>query len=85
MQIFFTKSFKKDYKKLPANIQKAVEKQLGWLLENPEHPSLKLKKMQDPRGIWEVRITRGYCFTFQIEEDEYIMRRLKTHDILRNA
>jgi len=85
MQIFFTKSFKKDYKKLPANIQKAVDKQLAWLLENPNHPSINLKKMQDPRDIWEGRVTRGYRFTLQIEYDRYIMRRVGTHDILKNA
>ncbi|MFW6333426.1 MAG: type II toxin-antitoxin system YafQ family toxin [Thermodesulfobacteriota bacterium] len=85
MQIYFTKSFKKDYRKLPANIQKAVDKQLGWLLENPNHPSLNLKKMQDPRDIWECRVTRGYRFTLQIVEDDYILRRVGTHDILKNA
>ena len=39
MQIFFTKSFKKDYNNVPANIQKAFAKLLAWLLENPNHPS----------------------------------------------
>jgi len=85
MQIFFTRSFKKDYKKLPSNIQKAVDKQLSWLLENPNHPSLKLKKMQDPRDIWEGRVTHGYRFTLQIKDDQCIMRRVGTHDILKNA
>ncbi len=45
--------------------------------------SLKIKKMQDPRGIWEGRITKGYRFTFQMEEDTCILRRLGTHDVLR--
>ena len=85
MQIYFTRSFKKDYKKLPVNIQKAVDKQLGWLLENPDHPSLNLKKMRDPRDIRECRVTWGYRFTLQIKEDAYILRRVGTHDILRNA
>ena len=85
MYIFFTRSFKKDYKKLPSNIQKAVDKQLAWLLENPDHPSLNLKKMQDPRDIWEGKVTRGYRFTLQIEDDRYILRRVGTHDILKKV
>lgn len=34
-------------------LQKAVHKQLALLLSNPCHPSLNIKKMQDPRDIWE--------------------------------
>jgi hypothetical protein len=34
-------------------LQKAVHKQLALLLSNPRHPSLNIKKMQDPRDIWE--------------------------------
>ncbi len=83
MQLLFTQSFKKDYKRLPANIQKAADKQLALLLSDPQYPSLKLKKMQDPRNIWEGRVTRGYRFTFQIQEDQYILRRVGTHDILK--
>lgn len=85
MQIYFTKNFKKDYKKLPVNIQKSIDKQIRWLLENPDHPSLNLKKMQDPRDIWEIRVTRGYRLTLQIEDETYILRRVGTHDILKNA
>ncbi len=84
MKIVFTRSFKRDYGKLPARIQKAVDKQLVWLLENLNHPSLNLKKMQDPRDIWEGRVTHGYRFTLQIDGDLCIMRRVGTHNIVKN-
>ena len=61
----------------------AADKQLGLLLSNPQHPSLSIKKMQDPRNIWEGRVTESYRFTFQIEEDTYILRKVGTHDILK--
>jgi hypothetical protein len=38
--------------------------------------------MQDPRDIWEGRISRSYRFTFQITEDAYVLRAIGTHDIL---
>ena len=83
MKLLFTKTFARDYRKLPQEIQKAIEKQLDLLLANPKHPSLNIKKMQDPRDIWEGRVTESYRFTFQIEEDIYILRKVGTHDVLR--
>ena len=82
MEIFFTDHFKKKYKKLPKQIKKATQKQLGLLISNPRHPSLNIKKMQDPRDIWEARITEGYRMTFQIDSEVYILRNVGTHDIL---
>ena len=83
MKLLFTKTFIRDYRKLPREIQKTTDKQLGLLLSNPQHPSLNLKKMQDPRAIWEGRVTESYRFTFQIEEETYILRKIGSHDMLR--
>ena len=77
-------SFKTAFKKLPPEIQKRFEKQLKLFIENPRHPSLRVKKMEDPRNIWEGRITYSYRFTFQAEENTYIFRKVGTHDILKN-
>lgn len=84
MKYLITKPFAKDYKKLPERIRKSVNKQVELLLSNPQHPSLNVKKMNDPRDIWEARATESYRFTFQIKKDTYILRRVGTHDILRS-
>ena len=83
MKLFFTCSFIRDYRALPDQLQKTADKKLKLLLSNQRHPSLNIKKMQDPRDIWEGRITQGYRFTFQMEGEVVILRRLGTHDILR--
>ena len=83
-KVRFLNRFVKDYAKLPLNIQETADKQIERLLNNPKHPSLNRKKMRDPRDIWEIRITRSYRATFQIQDDLYIMRRVGPHDILRN-
>jgi mRNA-degrading endonuclease YafQ of YafQ-DinJ toxin-antitoxin module len=83
MKFSFIKNFIKDYQRLPQEIQKAVDKQLELLMANPRHPSLNLKKMQDPRGIWECRVTYSYRSTFQLENDTYILRKVGTHDTLK--
>ena len=79
-----TEKFKKDYKKLPDRVKKLAEKQFVFLLSNPKHPSLNIKKMQDSRSIWEARITDSYRFTFQIVKDSYILRKIGTHKVLKN-
>jgi mRNA-degrading endonuclease RelE of RelBE toxin-antitoxin system len=83
MKLFFTYSFIRDYHALPDQLQKTVDKKLKLFLDNQRHPSLNIKKMQDPRDIWEGRITKGYRFTFQMAGEVCVLRRLGTHDILR--
>jgi len=82
MEFLYTAKFKKQYKKLPQPMKKTVKKQLGLLLADSDQPSLNIKKMQDPREIWEGRISRSYRFTFQKTEDTYVLRAIGTHDVL---
>lgn len=83
MKLLFTKKFIRDYRKLPRHIQRIADKQLDCLLSDPSHPSLRAKKMHDPREIWEARVTQSYRFTFQIDPENYILRRIGTHDMLK--
>jgi len=83
MKLFFTHSFIRDYRALPDQLQTTVDKKLKLFLSGQRHPSLNIKKMQDPRDIWEGRITKGHRFTFQMEGEICILRRLGTHDILK--
>ena len=84
-EVRFTRRFVKEYARMPANIQHLFEKQLELLFKNPHHPSLHRKKMKGQKiEIWEVRISRNYRFTFHVENDCYILRRIGTHDILHN-
>jgi mRNA interferase RelE/StbE len=83
MKLSFTHSFIRDYQALPKRLQKMVDEKLAFLVSNPRHPSVRLKKMQDPRNIWEGRITKGYGITFHWQEDLFILRRLGAPDILK--
>ena len=84
MKLLFTKNFVRDYRKLPKDMQNALDRQLEFLLANSMQPSLAVKIMNDPRGILEGRVTAAYRFTFQSEGDIYIMRKGGTHDILKS-
>jgi mRNA-degrading endonuclease RelE of RelBE toxin-antitoxin system len=84
MQVQYTKHFLDCHKKLPHEIKTQFEKQLNFLNENFRHPSLHTKKMSGLKyNIWEARVSHGYRFTFQIENDTIILRKIGTHNILQ--
>ena len=76
----FTPKFKKQYQKLPLNIQNKFTKQLKLLTENYRHPSLQTKKMG---GIdhFEARIDLHYRFTFEIKQDNITFITIGPHDV----
>ena len=39
--------------------------------------------MRGTQDIWEFRVTRGYRLTLNITSDGYILRKVGTHDTLR--
>lgn len=77
------KTFKKDYKKLPAEIKEKVEKQLEFLLNNPDHPSLNLHLIRGTKGIWEGYVNYRYRFTFEVEGEYYVLRKVGSHDVIK--
>jgi mRNA-degrading endonuclease RelE of RelBE toxin-antitoxin system len=83
MEIKLSPHFVQDYKNLPPLLRKRTDEKLKLLLNNPRHPSLGLKKMKGFPDIWEGRITKNYRFTFQIQGRIYILRKIGTHNILK--
>jgi len=84
MHLEATRRFHKDYSALPRNLKDQVKKTLQLLEENPWHPSLHHKKMEGCRDLHEVRVTLHYRITYQRIGDIGYLRRVGTHDILRN-
>ncbi len=83
--------FKKAYKTLPKEIQEKADKAFLLFVQNPRHPSLRVKKMQGYEGIWECRVDRSYRITFEYDKDDESgesicrFRNIGTHDILEKA
>jgi len=75
----FTDRADKDYANLPAAVRKALAKQLRFLLENRNHPSLQTKKYDEATGLWQGRVTLDWRFYFKIERDEYIVVSIIPH------
>lgn len=85
MKIRLKETFKKDFRKLPAALQKLADGKIEMLAENPRHPSLRVKKMEGHKDIWEASVTMKYRITFEMEEDGFLLRRIGEHDkVLKN-
>jgi mRNA interferase RelE/StbE len=74
-----TTHFDRCYSKAPKDIQTAFDKQVGLLLHNLRHPSLRAKKFNESAGIWQARVTRDWRFYFVIEGDTYYLVNLTAH------
>ncbi len=53
------------------------------ILSNPDHPSLNLHPIRGTKGIWEGYVDQQYRFTFEIESDYYILRKVGSHDVIK--
>ncbi len=84
MRLIITEKFKKDFKKIPYNLRERTFEKLRILVKNPNHPSLRVKKVKRYKNIFEASITKDYRLLFQIESDGYILLRIGKHDIIKN-
>jgi len=55
------------------NVQRAFEKQLRLLEGNLQHPSLRAKKYDESKDLWQARVNRSWRFYFMIQEDTYVV------------
>ena len=74
-----TKNFIKNTSRLSEAIKKKLEKQLMYLVSGLRHPSLRAKKFDESRGIWQARVDDHYRFYFLIEDDTYILFNILPH------
>ena len=69
MKLYYTDRFRRSYRRAPAHTKRAFDKRLTFFLENHRHPSLRTKKYDRSRGIWQARVNRGWRFYFTKQGD----------------
>jgi mRNA-degrading endonuclease RelE of RelBE toxin-antitoxin system len=79
MQLFYTDRFRRSYADAPVQIQRRCDKQLMLLVQNLRHPSLRAKKYDEARNIWQARVTRGWRFYFKMERGVYTLLDVMPH------
>jgi len=73
MRLYYSERFRKSYDSAPQNVQRAIDRRIGFLVENLRHPSLRAKKYDESRDIWQARVNGGWRFYFRIEGDTYYL------------
>jgi plasmid maintenance system killer protein len=63
----------------PPEIQRLFGKQLANLLRDLRHPSLRAKKYDEKRKLWQARVNDDWRFFFTIEGDLYVLRAITPH------
>ncbi len=80
MEFIFTERFKKSYNKLSKDVQKALGKQLSLMSKNPHHPSLRTKKVQGTKDIFECTVSMSVRMTWQYSDASIVLRVIGDHD-----
>ena len=79
MEIRYTSKFKESFREFSPAVRKKFYKQIEYLLLDIRHPSLRVKKYDETRGVWQARVDRRIRFYFLIEADTYYFLDIKKH------
>ena len=79
MRVLIAEKFADQLAAAPPDIQRAFGKQLGQLVRYLRHPSLRAKKYDEARGLWQARVNGGWRFYFRIEGDMYVLETIQPH------
>jgi mRNA-degrading endonuclease RelE of RelBE toxin-antitoxin system len=63
----------------PPGVRKAFRKQLRFLAVNLQHPSLRAKKYDETRDLWQARVNNDWRFYFKIVGDTYRLEEIRRH------
>ena len=74
-----TPHFDRAFNKFPQKVQAVFDKQVRLLISNIRHPSLRAKKYDETRDVWQARVTKNVRFYFSIVRDTYILLDIEKH------
>lgn len=79
MKVFYTPQFRRSFRKFSPSIQQKFEKQIGYLLQDIRYPSLRAKRYDEERRIWQARVDDTIRFYFVVNDDMYILLDIARH------
>ena len=74
-----TRDFWRLYRALPATVRTQARAAFLLFLDNPDHPSLRFKKLQGSHGFWSVRFGAGYRAVCKREGEIFTWLWVGTH------
>ena len=84
MQVVFSKSFKKQYKKLPIQIQDQTKSRILLWQQNPQDSQLNLHRLKGKFSrYWSINITGDIRAFYEItDEQTYVFAKIGSHSQL---
>ncbi len=79
MQLIYSEQFRRSYESAPPAIQRAFDRRIRFLMRDLRHPSLRAKKYDEARDIWQTRVNGGWRFYFRIEGSVYYLLDIVPH------
>lgn len=79
MKVVYLGRFNKNFKNFSLEIQRKFEKQIIHLLRDIHHPSLRAKKYDESRGIWQARVDLNIRFYFLVKDNIYVLLDIRKH------
>ena len=80
MKLYFSEYFEDNVSSLSESIKKILRGKIKLLSENPNHSSLRTKKIQGQKYIFEATITKSLKLTWQYYKDGILLRKIGEHD-----
>ena len=80
MKAYYSELFVQKTAVQSETVKRALKKKLKLLIENPRHPSLRVKKIKGQKEIFEASITMSIRITWQYYDDGILLRNLGEHD-----
>ena len=71
MNVVFSDRAIRSLRDAPAIVQKTFNKQLRLLIRDLRHPSLRAKKYDERRDLWQARVNDDWRFYFKMLDDTY--------------
>jgi hypothetical protein len=63
----------------PPPVQKALIKQLSYLVHNIAHPSLRAEKYLENESLWQARVNQDGRFYFTVLDGVYVVESIVPH------
>lgn len=79
MQLHYTERFRRSCEDAPTQIRRTFDRRVVLLVQNPRHPSLRARKYDEVRDIWQARVNEGWRFYFKIGGDVYYLIDIVPH------
>jgi len=79
MRLDRTRHFLRAYNRAPLEIQRTFDKQARLLDQDIHHSSLRAKKYEESRGLWQARVNDDWRFYFTIESGVYVLHEMVRH------